>query len=148
MDTSILDFIKGQKVASVSCLDEKGFPYSFNCFYAFNGQEGLLFYKSSPSTNHSQFLSQKPQVSGTILPGKLNYLALKGIQFTGVLLDPEHELCQKASAEYHKKFPLALAKPGEINTIQLDSIKMTDNTKGFGYKIQWQREELAVSCPL
>jgi hypothetical protein len=145
MNASILDFIKGQKVATVCCLDEKGFPYSFNCFYAFDSKEGLLHFKSSPSSDHSRFLSQKPQVAGTILPGRLNYLALKGIQFTGIVLDPADVLCQKAGNDYHKRFPFALAKSGEICTVQLESIKMTDNTKGFGTKIIWKREELELS---
>ncbi|MCU7550297.1 pyridoxamine 5'-phosphate oxidase family protein [Chitinophagaceae bacterium LB-8] len=145
MNASILDFIKEQKVATVCCLDEKGFPYSFNCFYAFNSSEGLLYFKSSPSSDHSKFLTQRPHVAGTILPGKLNYLALRGIQYTGVVLPSEDALCQNASADYHKKFPFALAKSGELYTILLESIKMTDNTKGFGTKILWERGELALN---
>lgn len=145
MNASILDFIKGQKVATVSCLDEKGYPYSFNCFYFFDEKAGLLHFKSSPETSHHRYMMQKPQVSGTILPGKLNYLALKGIQFIGVVLNPANELCRNANVDYHKKYPFALAKSGEICTIQLISIKMTDNTKGFGTKILWEKGELELS---
>jgi hypothetical protein len=75
----------------------------------------------------------------------LNYLALKGIQFCGVVLDPTNVLCRCANVEYHKKFPFALAKSGEVYTIQLESIKFTDNTKGFGTKVHWKREEPELS---
>ena len=145
MNASIIDFIKDQKVATVSCLDEKGYPYSFNCFYFFDEKKNLLHFKSSPETSHHHYIVQKPQVSGTILPGKLNYLALKGIQFIGLVLDPANELCKNASVDYHKKYPFALAKSGEVCTIQLISIKMTDNTKGFGTKILWKKEGLELS---
>ena len=35
---------------------------------------------------------------------------------------------------------MALAVAGEIWTIKMDSIKMTDSTLGFGKKITWERE--------
>lgn len=145
MNQSIINFISDQKVATVCCIDANGFPQCFNCFYAFNSNDGLLHFKSSPSSDHSRLLLQKPQVAGSILPGKLNVLALKGVQFKGIVINASNALCQNAIADYHKKFPYALAKSGEVWTIQLESIKMTDNSKGFGTKILWNRSELILS---
>jgi hypothetical protein len=58
-----------------------------------------------------------------------------------VLLEADHPLTKHAAAQYYKKNPLALAMPGEIWTIRINHIKMTDSTKGFGKKIGWSRTE-------
>jgi uncharacterized protein len=144
MNTLIIDFINEQKVASICCLDEYGHPHCFSCFYAFNSSEGLLYFKSQSSTGHSRMLLEKQEIAGTILPDKLKVLALKGIQLRGVVLDFSDHMCINASSNYHKKFPFALAKSGDVWTLKLDFIKMTDNTKGFGTKIIWDRSEVAL----
>ena len=66
---------------------------------------------------------------------------MKGVQFEGVILDAQHPLTGQASGYYLKKHPLGLAIPGEIWTIQISHIKMTDSTMGFGKKIEWNRGE-------
>ena len=144
MNTSIIEFLNQQKVASICCVNEEGLPHCFNCFYAFNSKDGLLYFKSQPTTEHSRIFLQKHDVAGTILPDKLKVLALQGIQWKGAILDSADPLSDSASSKYHKKYPFALAKPGEVWTIKLDYIKMTDNTKGFGTKILWKRDEETV----
>lgn len=144
MDTSIIDFLKTHRCANISCIDNDGSPYSFSCFYAFNSKDGLLYYKTSGEAFHSQAMSQNRQVSGTILPDKLNSLAIQGIQFKGVVVSPG-DPAAKSTNRYYKRFPFALAMPGEIWIIKLNWIKFTDNTKGFGTKIKWERlAEVAV----
>ncbi len=139
MDDKIVGFIEEQTVATICCLDDKGLPYCFTCFYAFDSDEGLLYFKSSPTAKHSTFITETPDISGTVLPDKLNKLFAKGIQLKGKLLDPKHQFCKNASAAYHKRHPLATAMKGEIYTIQLTSLKLTDNSLGFGRKIIWER---------
>jgi uncharacterized protein YhbP (UPF0306 family) len=56
------------------------------------------------------------------------------------MLSPDHLFSRDASSHYHKKYPFALAMPGEIWTVQINSIKMTDSKLGFGKKITWNRE--------
>jgi len=65
---------------------------------------------------------------------------LKGIQFKGIVLPETDPLIKLATVHYYKKNPDDLAMPGEIWMIQIDSIKMTDSTFGFGKKITWKRE--------
>lgn len=133
-------FLEKQTVASVCCVDEQGNPYCFSCFYVFNSREAALYFKSSPSAHHSPILLKNPVVAGTVLPDKLNILQVKGIQFEGELLPADHLLAKKAAASYYKKNPAAVVIPGEIWTIQVNHIKFTDNTLGFGTKISWYRE--------
>jgi uncharacterized protein YhbP (UPF0306 family) len=141
MDKIIVDFIEKQKTASVCCLDEENNPYCFSIFYVFDKAERRLHFKSSGSSNHARYLLQNKRVAGTILPDKLNMLAIRGLQFTGSIVE-SIAAHHHATIEYHKKIPLALAMAGEVWTIQLETIKMTDNTIGLGKKIHWQREDL------
>jgi hypothetical protein len=75
------------------------------------------------------------------MPDKLNKLAIKGIQFTGMMLAEENTLCRNASRIYHSKFPLGLAIPGEVWIIQLNQVKMIDNFLGRFKKYSWERTE-------
>ena len=137
MNEHIVKFLQKQDCATVCCVDAYARPYCFNCFYAFDAEEGLLIFKSGSDSHHSTVLKTNPIVAGTILPSKLNTLFLKGIQFVGVVFDGGD--LEKATKRYYTKNPIALAMPGEIWILQIVEIKMTDNTQGFGKKMKWIR---------
>ena len=141
MDDDITYYLQNQSVVTICCVDEYGNPYCFPCFYAFHAKEGLLYFKTSSSSYHSLLLAKKPEIAGSILPDKLNVLALKGIQFEGIVLSPDDFLMQNSSRYYYQKYPLALVIPGEVFAIELTGIKMTDGAKGFGKKITWKRTQ-------
>ncbi len=145
MNESIIRFIEKQKCASICCVNEEGNPYCFSCFYAFNAEEGLLYFKSSADTNHIKLMKTNPVIAGTILPDKLQILSIKGVQFQGLLLNEQHDFSNDEFKRYHTRYPLAFAIPGEVWMIQLNHIKMTDSSNTFGKKIQWQREVVPVS---
>jgi len=140
MDKRIIGFIGQQKTATVCCLDEENNPCCFSVFFVFDEDKQRLYFKSSASSNHARYLLMNKRIAGTILPVRLNLLAIRGIQFTGFICnaDPKHF----ATAAYHKKIPFALAMPGDVWAIQLETIKMTDNTIGMGKKILWNRKEV------
>jgi uncharacterized protein len=142
MDEHISEYIKKQTVASVCCVGTEGDPYCFSCFYGFDAQKGLLYFKSSVGAKHTGILQRNRQVAGTIQPDALNKLHIKGVQFTGVVLLREDPVSVAGSSAYHRAFPFALAMPGDVYTIQLDTIKLTDNKLGFGKKLTWERESL------
>ncbi len=133
-------FLQQQTCATICCVDNDGKPYCFNCFYAFNSADGLLYFKSSVDTHHLKLLKSNPEIAGTVLRDKLNKLAIKGIQLQGELLEKSHPMVKNASANYYKKYPLAMAIKGEIFTIQLSEIKMTDSRFGFGKKFFWRKQ--------
>ena len=141
MNDKIIEFISQQTSGSLSCVNENNKPWCFSFFYSFDDKEMMLYYKSSDDTLHSAILYMNPVSSGTILPDKLNFLAIKGIQFEGEVLPPNHPEAPNGSKHYYKKNPLALAMPGDIWTIRLNVIKYTDNTLGFGKKLHWNRGE-------
>ena len=137
MDEEIVRFLQQQTCATICVVDENGSPYCFNCMYAFTGEFGLLYFKSSADTHHAGLLKTSSLVAGTILPDKLNVILPKGVQFNGLVLQEHDPLTEKASLFYHKKFPIAIAVSGEVWTIRINRIKMTDSTKGFRKKITW-----------
>lgn len=139
IDQEISDFIKSQTVATIACVED-GKPYCFNCYYAFIEESGLLIYKSSYNTRHEKIMEKNKLISGTIIPEQIEVSVIKGIQLEGLLLNDSLDLTMKASAAYYLKFPFAMAIPGKLYTIELQTLKYTDNTKGFGYKQQWQKK--------
>ena len=72
MNETIILFLQQQSSATICCVDEQGKPYCFSCFYAFNQQEGLLYFKSSADSHHSVLMKKNPFIAGTVLPDKLN----------------------------------------------------------------------------
>lgn len=139
LDKTIESFIKENTIASICCIDKQNKPHCFHCFYAFDEKNALLFFKSSISSLHSNLFAENSNIAGSILPEKHNFLGLKGIQLTGVILSKFSSMQINPDAFYHKKFPLALAKPGKVWSIELLKIKMTDNTNIFGKKLYWEK---------
>jgi uncharacterized protein len=139
MKKGISTFIKGNKIASIAYIDEGNKPHSFHCFYVFDEINYLLFFKSSSGTYHAKSLSNNSCIAGSILPHKIDFLALKGVQFTGSIITENIPGNVNPDSYYHKKSPLAIAKPGHVWCIQLQMVKMTDNTNVFGEKLRWQK---------
>ena len=143
MIEKISNYIKQQTCASVCSIDGTGDPLCFNCFYAYDEQEQLLYFKSGTDTRHSLNLSLNPKVGGTILPDKMNKFHIRGVQFEGIVLLSGNGLqAKQASGRYYQTHPMALAMPGEIWIVQLNRIKFTDNSLGFGKKLIWQRDKV------
>lgn len=141
MNDKIFSFLKKQTAASICCINEVDEPYCFRRFFAFNSIENLLYFKSCPTAYHSKILLKNATVSGTIMPDKLNILAVKGIQFEGLVLAESDPIAVDAFKKYHSRFPQAIAISGVVYTILLNGLKMTDNLPGIFRKHTWQRED-------
>jgi uncharacterized protein YhbP (UPF0306 family) len=146
MNERIEAFIEGQTVATVCCVDPNdNTPYCFSCFYSYDKEKQLLYFKTSSSSHHAGIIAMNPIVAGAIQPDKLNRLAIKGLQFTGRMVEENDPLASAASSVYHKKYPFALAMPGEVWTIELRTMKMTDNTLAFGKKLIWEKDQIETA---
>jgi uncharacterized protein len=141
MHHRIKEFIEHQTCSSITCVDENGNPYSFTIFYAFNIFEGLLYFKSPAETKHAAILKNNPVVSGTILPDRVHYAHIKGIQFEGLRVADDHAFHSNSAYHYYNRHPYASAMPGEIWTIQMNKIKFTESIHDVKEKISWKREE-------
>ena len=141
MDKTIIEFLQTQHCATVCCTDEAGKPYCFSCFYAYENCKAIFYFKSSANSQHAVIMKKNPSIAGTILPDRLNKLSVKGIQFEAEVLDNTDAVIQEGMLNYFKKHPVALLMPGELWALQINHIKMTDSTLGFGKKIIWNRPE-------
>lgn len=114
-------------------------PHCANCFYAFDPGLNAIVFKSDPQTIHVRQALMNNRVAGSITADKLDRTKIQGIQFLGNFMNPGEKLAETAKKVYYGKFPLALAFSGNIWLIELAYVKMTDNTLGFGTKIEWKK---------
>ena len=137
IDKRIITFLLSQTTLTIAtCSEDK--PYCATCFYVYSQEDNCLIFKSSKESQHILNALANNSVAGSVLPDKLVTAQLKGIQFTGTFTDPEGEHLKKLQRIYYKKYPFAIAVPGNIWSIELKGIKYTDNTLGFGKKISWE----------
>ena len=94
---------------------------------------------SDAETLHIQQVLKNSTVAGGIAPDKLVFTQIKGIQFTGKCTPASGDLKSTAMRMYYLKYPIAVGMKGNFYAIELESIKMTDNTLGFGTKLNWRR---------
>ncbi|MBL4592959.1 MAG: hypothetical protein JKX68_03975 [Flavobacteriales bacterium] len=138
MEKKIRNYISGNKVLTIatSVADK---PYCANCFYVFDEVNKILIFLSDDATQHIKEALQNKNVAGTINTEVTTVAKIQGIQFVGDFINPTEEQKIAFYKTYYKKFPFAKAKPSLIWGIQLNWIKMTDNTLGFGKKLVWER---------
>lgn len=141
MDERIVKFISSQKCITI-CTAENNKPYCANCFYAFIPEENILVFKSDRNTKHISQALANNYVAGTILADVETTGTLRGIQFTAAFNIPSDNLVEKSKKAYYNRFPFALAVPGDLWTVELVTVKLTDNILGFGKKLNWQKRNL------
>ena len=136
MEERISKFMRKHKVMTIASSNSDK-PYCCVVFYSFDPEKNCLYFISNPSSKHSEEIFVNPQVAGTILKPELSILKLQGVQFTGSCRMLEGRDSELAGKHYQKTFPVAHWSKERIWIIELDWIKMTDNTLGFGEKIIW-----------
>lgn len=136
MDKKISEYISENKVMTIAT-SVNNVPYCANCFYVFDEEKKILIFLSDDSTRHISEALQNSYVAGTINTEVTSVAKIKGLQFTGNFINPEGELQKRFYNVYYNKFPFAKAKPSLVWGVELNYIKMTDNTLGFGKKLTW-----------
>lgn len=141
MEKATIDFIQANFVLSVTTVGKGNKPWSANCFYAFNETNNTLIFISHGNTKHYQMLTENPVVSGTISAQTKNVLHIQGIQFTGKVVTPEGQDSKDANSRFYKRFPFARFVRAKLWVLELDHVKFTDNTLGFGKKLIWEKDQ-------
>ena len=138
MEDKIVNYLSNQKVFTLAtCVDNQ--PYCANCFFVFDKVNSMLIFLSDESTRHITEALNNNNVAGTVDKEVTTVAKIQGIQFTGEFINPSEDQKESFYKIYYDKFPFARAKPSPIWGVLLNSIKMTDNTLGFGKKLKWQR---------
>lgn len=140
MQIKLINFLHQQHIVSFTASDQQQL-WSAICFYCFDEQQQRLIILTKPDTTHGQLMLKNNQISGTIFKNELNPMKLQGIQFLGQAQMLTDKQAEDAKAIYYQRFPYARAMPSPVWQIQLQQIKFTDNTLGFGTKLLWNREK-------
>ncbi len=138
-DKQILDFIGEHHILTLAEARDN-IPYCATCYYVWQKERNRFIFTSDPDTRHVRDIVEggNYRVAGTVsletkLVGKI-----RGIQFTGVMAQPDGEELQKATRDYLKRFPIARMMPHlHLWSLTPDFIKLTDNRLGFGTKRVW-----------
>ena len=144
IDERIISFFKLHTNLTLA-VSENDSPYCANCFYSFAEKKNLLIFKSNLDTTHISIALKNDKVAGTIIPDSLDKIRIQGVQFTGKISQAKEDDLTTAKNSYYKKYPFAIAFAGELWTIELHSIKFTDNKFGFGKKLLWSKDGVPLS---
>ncbi|WP_103576648.1 pyridoxamine 5'-phosphate oxidase family protein [Campylobacter concisus] len=137
MDERIVKFLKKMNLASVCAIDDDGQPYAFSAFYTFDELNFSLLLASSDDSSHVKFLKNSKLVAGTVALDTKIVGKIEGVQFQGVM----SEASASEREIYFKRFFYAKAMDPKIWCINLEKLKFTSNTLGFGKKIKWERSD-------
>lgn len=135
MDEKIRKFISKHHLLSLATFGES--LWCCSAFYAFDKDTVTFIIASDEQTVHMQNAKMDMRVAGTIAQETKVVGKIQGIQFTGTISPVVDE---KERILYLDRFPYARVMNPTLWKIELDGIKMTDNTLGFGKKLIWNRE--------
>ena len=138
MDNKIVKFLSKHHLMTLATSSDNE-PYCSSLFYAFLESHEMLVFMSQDNTKHIRDIKYNNKVAGTIAP-ETTIAKIQGIQLTGTIEILDGQLLALAKSSYQKKFPMSKLMDGIIYGIELNYIKMTDNTLGFGKKLIWTKE--------
>lgn len=132
LDKPIVTFIRKHHLLTLASSCEN-VPYCASCFYAFVPEDSSFIIASDEKTRHTKEALANAHVAGTIALETRIVGKIQGVQFTGVF--------KKASLSdqkaYFKRFPYAIAMNPHLWRIEVEYLKFTDNTLGFGTKLEY-----------
>lgn len=131
---AIIRFIKRHHVLTLATSSAEGL-WCANCFYALDKESGSLLFTSSPETRHGSNMEQNPQVAASIVLETRVVGRVQGLQITGTVQKAD----SRGEKVYLKRFPYAVACELHLWELKPSSLKLTDNTLGFGKKLIWNR---------
>ena len=136
IDSRIIRFFRKHHVLTIATAVENE-PWCASCFYVYLEKENSLVFTSGLDTRHGQEFLKNSLVAGTVVLETMIIGKIRGIQFQGIISEPEGSVLAKARTAYLKRFPVAVLMDTRLWTVKLTFIKMTDNRFGFGKKLIW-----------
>jgi uncharacterized protein YhbP (UPF0306 family) len=113
--------------------------WSTPLFFVAHPEKMILYFVSSPETNHGSFLSLHSSVAFSVSRTTLNIASIQGVQGKGDCHPCKTDLGRKL---FLKAFPMAAPwlftqKDFIFYELEVTSLKATSNTMGFGHKFYW-----------
>ena len=138
IDERIVRFFRKHHVLTIAT-SAGNEPWCANCFYVYLEDENSLVFTTGPETRHGQEFLKNSLVAGSVVLETLVIGKIRGIQFQGIVSEPEGGLAEKSKRSYLKRFPVAMLMDTHLWIVELTHIKMTDNRMGFGKKVVWTK---------
>lgn len=144
MDGKMIDpgiikfFLKHHVLTIATTVDNE--PWCANCFYVYLEEENSLVFTTGGDTRHGKEFEKNPLVAGSVVLETIVIGKIRGIQFQGIVSEPDGELLSVAKSGYIKRFPVAVLMETRFWVVKLTYIKMTDNRFGFGKKLIWTKD--------
>lgn len=134
----IIAYLESRTSLTLCCtLDSQ--PYCCNCFYVIDKSKMVFYITSSLNTHHASIMLTSKNVAGTVHDQQRSVLQIKGVQYTGEITLLEQEQASIAREQFCRAYPVARLKKAPMWQIKINTLKMTDNTLGFGKKRHWAR---------
>ena len=138
IDSRIIRFFRKHHVLTIATTVENE-PWCANCFYVYLEKENSLVFTTNSDTRHGKEFVLNSLVAGSVVLETMVVGKIRGIQFQGIVTEPEGDLLSRAKSGYLKRFPVAALMDTHLWIVKLTCIKMTDNRLGFGKKIIWPK---------
>jgi uncharacterized protein len=136
IDGRIIRFLKKHHVLTIATTVDNE-PWCANCFYAYLEEENVMVFTTGSETRHGKEFAINNMVAGSVVLETLIIGKIRGIQFQGIVSEPDGEMSAKARWAYLKRFPPAALMDTHLWVVKLTHVKMTDNRLGFGKKLIW-----------
>jgi uncharacterized protein len=140
IDDRIIKFFRKHHVLTISTSVDN-VPWCANCFYTYIEDENTLVFTSDTDTRHGKEFLKNTLVAGSVVLETMVIGKIMGIQFQGIVSEPDGALLFKAKKAYLTRFPFAVLMNSKLWVVKLTLIKMTDNRLGFGKKLIWENIE-------
>lgn len=136
VDLRIVKFLKRHHVMTLATATPEGKPWCANAFYAYDTERNRLIFTSDDTTRHTKEMVENRHVAASVVLETRIVGKVQGIQICGTV-ERGDDADRKS---YLRRFPYAAAI-GELHLwhIEPDTLKLTDNTLGFGKKLIWKR---------
>ena len=138
VDERIIRFFRKHHVLTIAT-SVNNEPWCANCFYVYLRDENALVFTTDLETRHGKEFLKNKLVAGSVVLETPIIGKIRGIQFQGIVSEPQGELSKTIRKAYLKRFPVAMLMETRIWVVELTHIKMTDNRFGFGKKIIWKK---------
>jgi uncharacterized protein YhbP (UPF0306 family) len=138
IEKRIIRFFKNHHVLTIATSVDTE-PWCANCFYVYIEDENALVFTTDKDTRHGQEFLKNSLVAGSVVLETRIIGKIRGIQFQGIVSEPDGALLEKVTKAYIKRFPVAMLMETHLWIVRVTHIKMTDNRLGFGKKLVWNK---------
>lgn len=139
IDSRIVKFFRKHHVLTIATTVNNE-PWCANCFYVYLEEENSVVFTTGGDTRHGKEFIENPFVAGSVVLETMVIGKIRGIQFQGIVSEPEGDLLARVKSRYLKRFPVAALMDTRLWVVKLTHIKMTDNRLGFGKKMIWNHD--------